>query len=81
MLRFSMVTTRKFLRKTNKTLQIYPEASKEQALAERDRNRSIAEGTNRELPKQFVGVELPPPPSVTIEFNRRRFGPVYGIRE
>ena len=48
---------RRFLRSTNRSLQIYPGATVEQARNERQRNASTSQGKNEVGP-----VNLPPPP-------------------
>ena len=61
---------RKFLRSTNKSLQIYPGATVEQARNERHRNASISQGRNN---VEAGPVSLPPSPSAPKNIEQIRF--------
>jgi len=61
---------RKFLRSTNKSLQIYPGATVEQARNERHRNASISQGRNN---VEAGPVSLPPSPPAPKNIEQIRF--------
>jgi hypothetical protein len=61
---------RKFLRSTNKSLQIYPGATVEQARNERHRNASISQGRSN---VEAGPVSLPPSPPAPKNIEQIRF--------